>query len=275
MPKLYVIATPIGNLQEMTPRAISALQTCAYAFCEDTRISGKLMHLLNVHPAPKLIAHHKFNEQASLTSALTLLQTHDCALLSDAGYPALSDPGQRLIQAVYSRLPTVKVEVINGANAALCALVASGFAANNFYFAGFLDRNDLANEIQHLLQINSVIIIYEAVHRIDKTLQALAQYAPDKQICVARELTKCNETLYFGTAETVLKQLTYKGEFVIVINNQTDVQKKSAEITLSHLKALSDLCALGVRTKDACKYVSKHLNTDASLLYHAWLKNKK
>lgn len=268
MPSLYVIATPIGNLHEMTPRAIAALQKCEYAFCEDTRTTARLLQLLGV-PAPKLVAHHRFNETASLAGALKLVAAHDCALLSDAGYPTISDPGHLLVRAVRERLPQVRVETVNGANAALCALAASGFCADDFYFAGFVDRNKLEAALLRLAQINSVIVMYEAVHRIQKTLAAIAKAMPGRPVCVARELTKMNETFYFGDPQQIAPSLTLKGEFVVLVDNRSEKPQRTVTASPEQLQAVKELVSLGVRAKDACKFAAKHFCGDASAIYSA------
>lgn len=278
--KFYVISTPIGNIQEVNQRMINALKECKYLLSEDTRVTQKFLRLIDFQGEwPTLISYHKFNEKNKLNELLELIENNCCGLVSDAGYPAISDPGQIIIQALRENLPTIQVEVINCANAAICALVGSGFINNSFYFAGFLDKKTTAaiKQLQKLKTINSTLILYESVHRIQTTLECIDSIFSSQQICVARELTKQNETYYFGTAKQIGKELTLKGEFVIIIDNNSCESKQIETLNDSHLQAVTELENLGVKTKLACKYVADKHQLNNSTLYNQIqkLKNNK
>ncbi|WP_027123768.1 16S rRNA (cytidine(1402)-2'-O)-methyltransferase [Mycoplasmoides pirum] len=272
--KFFVIATPIGNLQEINPRIIASIENCDYLFCEDTRITQKLLNLINIKKFPKLISYHKFNEKSKLENLINLIQNHTCGLISDAGYPSISDPGQIIINSIRKQLPFYSVEVINCSNAIICALVGSGFNTSNFYFAGFLNRDNLDKELELLKNIKTTIVIYESVHRIQNTLLTLDKHFPNKNLCVARELTKQNETYYFGSGSEISKQLILKGEFVIILDNRDELYSKKIAINSNHISEVKELLNLNVRLKDACKFVAKKSNISNSELYK-YFQNKK
>ncbi len=235
---------------------------------EDTRVTAKLLNLLGVERIPRLVSCHKFNEKSKLAGLLGLVAGHRCGLISDAGYPAVSDPGQPLVAAIRETLPDVAIEVVNGPNAALCALVGSGFDATSFHFAGFLDRADPERDLARLRRIKSTIAIYESVHRIAATLKAIAAVFGEARVCVARELTKMNETYYFGTAEGIIPKLTLKGEFVVLIDNaRNKAESDAAEALPGAIEDVRELIGLNVRLKDACKFAAKRHGVPASLLY--------
>ncbi|WP_033159940.1 16S rRNA (cytidine(1402)-2'-O)-methyltransferase [Mycoplasmoides alvi] len=273
--KFYVIATPIGNMQEVNPRIIDSIKKCSYLFCEDTRVTQKFLNLINLTtPWPKLISYHKFNEKIKLNSLLKLVDDFTCGLISDAGYPSISDPGKIIINEIRQNLKNVKIEVINCASAVLCALVGSGFNNQNFYFHGFLNKQTsfALNELTLLKKINTTLIIFESVHRIIKTLNLIKKIFLNNKICVARELTKKNETYYFGTIDEIIDKLIIKGEFVILIDNTENLNLNC--INNQNIVDIQELVNLGLRLKDACKFIAKKENLNASDLYEHFQKEK-
>ena len=218
MSKLVLVPTPIGNLGDISKRAIEELTNCDVVYCEDTRVTGKLLSALSIKkPLRRMdensIAHH--------VQTLVGECKNDKAVCycSDAGMPGISDPGTRIVSAC--RDAEVQVEVLPGANAALTALVSSGFDASHFFFEGFLPKKKGAKEtrVNELLRYGCPVIIYESPNRIIDTLSLISNLAPLRKVCVARELTKLHEEVIVGTAEEVSQKLTLKGEFVLIIDS--------------------------------------------------------
>jgi 16S rRNA (cytidine1402-2'-O)-methyltransferase len=199
--KLYLVATPIGNLEEITPRAVTTLTSIDAIACEDTRVSSKL--LLHLGIKKTLIACHEHNElTVSKQLVDMMLEGQSIAYLSDAGYPGISDPGQRLVQAALTE--DIQVIVISGPSAVFNALVASGLDSSKFYFHGFLRQKEAArlDEIKDLYRRPETLIFYEAPHRIDVTLRNLFEVLGNRKACIARELTKLHEEYIDGSNHT-------------------------------------------------------------------------
>ena len=201
---LYIVATPIGNLTEMTPRAIEVLKSVDVIAAEDTRNTMRLCAHFGIHT--RLIAHHKYNEETSADGLLDLLDKgHSVALVSDAGYPLVSDPGyvavQKIIEKGYPVIP------ISGSNAMLAALVASGLDTQHFLFYGFLkaQEKERVKELQALADYPFTMVFYEAPHRIEKMLKSMLAVFKDRNICLARELTKKHEELIRGKISEILE----------------------------------------------------------------------
>ena len=214
---LYVVATPIGNLEDLSPRAVQALQAADLIAAEDTRVTGKLLTRLNiVRPLVSSFQHSPTKNfekvLATLTDGLTV------ALVTDAGTPGISDPGGYLVSQVRAKLPDCQIIPIPGPNAAATALSISGFSADQFLFLGFPPhKKGRQTFFKELAESKYTVVIYESPHRILKTL---AQLPPERQIFVARELTKKFESHYLGTpaelAEKYGSELE-RGELVLVI----------------------------------------------------------
>ena len=221
MSKVIFVPTPIGNLGDVTSRAIDAFNNCDVIYCEDTRVTYKLLNALGIKKPLQRMDENAISEHVQKIIA-------DCAAgkqvcyCTDAGMPGISDPGSRIVGAC--REANVEVEVLPGANAALVALVASGFDSSHFYFEGFLPKKKGARDkiLTDLLKFNFPTIIYESPKRVFETVSKIGEIAPKRRICVARELTKMHEGVLVGTADEVLGGLTEKGEFVIVIDKLSD-----------------------------------------------------
>lgn len=262
---LYLVATPIGNLNEMTPRAIQVLKEVDVIAAEDTRNTMKLLSHFNIKT--RCIAHHLHNEKESTNGLLKLLaQGSDIALVSDAGYPLLSDPGQyvveQVIEAGFSVVP------ISGANAGLNALVASGLSAQPFLFYGFLGNGE-KERLQSLHEIKDLpytVILYEAPHRIEKMLKSAREVLGDRRICLARELTKKHEEFIRGTISEVLEIVDdLKGEMVIIVEAG---QSEKEEVSLIHLSGrVNEYIAEGLSSKEAIKKVAKEYGVSKNELY--------
>jgi len=216
---LYVVATPIGNLRDLTFRALGVLQACDLVLAEDTRRTGLLLHLFGIRKP--LLSCHKFNEARRLEPVLQELRAgRTVALVSDAGTPGISDPGQRIVQAAVAN--GIRVEPIPGASAAITALMASGLPTDEFHFVGFLPKkpHSLQERLQELLTLPGTLVFYESPYRIERLLKLIAELAPQRRLVVARELTKKFEQFLRGTAQEILqtqKGRKWKGEIVVLI----------------------------------------------------------
>ncbi len=215
---LFVVATPIGNLDDITLRALHMLRDVAVIAAEDTR---RTAHLLARHgirtPTTSLHAHNESTKASSLVSRL--VGGDSVALVSDAGTPTVSDPGLALIRAAIEA--EIRVEPIPGANAAIAALSASGFAADQFAFLGFPPTRSLDRKkwFERLASLGGTVVFYEAPHRIERTLCDLTKIIGDRPAVVARELTKIHEELVRGPISTLYRQLkSGRGEFTVVVD---------------------------------------------------------
>lgn len=218
---LYVVATPIGNLADITERARAILGGVDLIACEDTRTTGMLLARLGI-PARPLSPYHDHNETVAADQLLALLQAgKSIAVVSDAGTPALSDPGFRIVRAC--RKAGVPVVPIPGASALTAVLSASGLPSNRVYFAGFLPPKSAARMTffeQHR-DFPATLALYESCHRIDKAVAEInAVLGPDRVICVAKEISKLHEAFWVGPArevEAALAKASRKGEFVLLV----------------------------------------------------------
>lgn len=220
---LYVVATPIGNLSDVTDRARATLAQVDAVLCEDTRVTSKLMAALGI--GKTLISFHQ-HSGASKTDALArrLEAGESFALVTDAGTPAISDPGGLLVEAVVRALgEKARVVPIPGPSAAIAALSISGFPADRFAFLGFPPhKKGRQSFFRDLAAMDGTVVFYESTHRILKCLEEMDALAPlkERRLCVCRELTKLHETVYRGTAAQVterLKATSIRGEFVVVL----------------------------------------------------------
>lgn len=215
---LFLVATPIGNLEDITFRAINTLKTCDYILCEDTRHSGRLLKHYEI--TKPLKSFHKFNEAKREEMLVTDLKAGlHVALISDAGTPCLSDPGSRLVARCVRE--GIQVIPIPGACAAISALIASGFDTDAFRFYGFLPKKQgqLTTQLKKILEDQTTAICYESPHRILKVLKILAELDPECPVVIARELTKKFEEFIRGTAQAILTTYstkTFKGELVVL-----------------------------------------------------------
>jgi 16S rRNA (cytidine1402-2'-O)-methyltransferase len=223
---LYIAATPIGNLDDMTLRAVEALKSADLILCEDTRVTKVLLD--NYEIAKPLLSYHQHSDAEKTGEILKLLKEgKNLALVSDAGTPGISDPGNRLVEAVVEEFgDSVKIIPVPGANAAIAALSVSGFATDKFMFAGFPPaKNKRKKYFEDLLANEFTAVFYESNFRILKTLSEIDELNPDKsrRIVVCRELTKTFETIYRGTIAEVIAKIKkdpLKGEFVAVLEGR-------------------------------------------------------
>lgn len=223
MSKLYIGATPIGNINQISNELLDIFFNIKYIFCEDTRVTKKLFNLLNINLENKIfIPNHNFNENTKINEFAQIIKNNDVLLVSDAGYPLISDPGYNIVD--YCVNNNIEIYVSNGPCAIIHSIVKSGFNINSFMFVGFLDnsKQKQINKLNELKNINTVFVLYESVHKIINTLKNINQVFHNNNLCVCKELTKLNEKYYYGTANEIIAQLddnNLKGEFVIIINN--------------------------------------------------------
>lgn len=214
---LYLVPTPIGNLEDITFRALRILKEATIIAAEDTRNTKKLLNHFEIPTS--LISYHEHNKDSREEQLMErLIQGEKIALVSDAGMPAISDPGYELVQAAIHKKQ--RVVVLPGANAALCALVGSGLSAKEFLFYGFLPRKkkDKESELARLKSLPATLVFYESPYRLKDTLKALLEQLGNRDISIARELTKKFEEYARGTTEELLDWAvnnTLKGEFCI------------------------------------------------------------
>lgn len=219
-PALYLVATPIGNLSDITLRALEIIAAADRLACEDTRVTGKLLQRFAIER--RMTPYHEHNaEEAGPALIETVLSGGSVALCSDAGTPLVSDPGYRLVRQAHEA--GVKVVPIPGASAVTTALVASGLPSDAFFFAGFLPQKEKARaeRLAELVRVPGTLILFEAPHRIAASLAAMAEAFPERDAAVCRELTKMHETIYRGAlpelAARFAEMADVRGEIVVCI----------------------------------------------------------
>lgn len=270
---LFLVATPIGNLNEMTYRAVETLKSVHYIAAEDTRNTVKLLNHFDIHA--KLISHHEHNIQTSIPKILNLLsEGENVALVSDAGYPAISDPGYEVVKAAIQE--NYNVVPISGANACLDALIVSGIQPQPFLFYGFLDHQDKKKkkELENLKNYKETIVFYESPHRIKKTLTHMLDIMGNRNIALCRELTKKHEEINRGTIEEILSVVDdMKGEMVIILEGNHNQQEEMVfdQSIEDHVDEYIDK---GMTAKDAIKEVAKQRNISKNIVYQEYHKNK-
>lgn len=271
---LYLVATPIGNLEDMTFRAVRILKEVDYIYCEDTRTSAVLLNHYEIET--KMRSFHLFNENTVSKEIISILALgQSVAIISDAGLPVISDPGWVVVHdAIQEDIPVV---VIPGATAGLSALVASGLNSTKFHFVGFLNSKTGKRKIEldKLKHNEDTLIMYESPHRIEETLKMIRDSFGDRQICLARELTKKHEEFIRGTASEILDCVSeIKGEIVLVISgcesgHDADLQKLSIKDHYNYYLALE------YDQKTAMKMVAVDRNISKKIIYDHLFKDDK
>lgn len=216
---LYIVSTPIGNLQDITLRALETLRNVDFVVCEDTRVTSFLLHHFEIKK--ELVSMNAFSEKNKLNFIADRIESgSSCALVSDAGTPGISDPGVRLISELIKR--EINVIPIPGVSAAITALSVSGLPTDSFVFEGFLpQKKGRQKKLQNLLTEDRTIILYESTYRIKKLLEELTNYAPKRLIVVCRELTKKFEEIVRGFPQEIhlyFEKKEPKGELVVIIS---------------------------------------------------------
>jgi len=290
--KLYIVATPIGNLGDMTPRAIEVLRQVDIIAAEDTKNSMTLLTKFEIKT--KLVSNHKFNETGSVDYFIKELSDgKNIAVISDAGTPCISDPGSILVKQAIAN--NIEVIAIPGACAAAAAISVSGFDVKSFMFAGFFPRekSDIKKMLAKLCRGDyqspaktNVYVFYESPRRIIKTLEIFAENLPDCGICLCNDLTKKFERIYRGSPEMILQELrdnpaAEKGEYTLVAEIQTPVGSADTPFQKGALDFSAEAVIVDVMIKrkctlkDAVKYAAKEYALNKNEVYAASLNLKK
>jgi 16S rRNA (cytidine1402-2'-O)-methyltransferase len=273
MGTLYLVATPIGNLEDMTLRALRILKEVALIAAEDTRTARNLLRHFGI--ATQVTSYFEHNKLAKLERILGALERGDVAVISEAGMPGLSDPGYELVRAALAR--DIRVVPVPGANALVAALVASGLPTDQFVYLGFLPRQSGARRklLESAADEPRTLVAYEAPHRLRASLDDIADILGDRAICVARELTKMYEEFFRGdvsAAREHFAQTAPRGEFTLVIEgtdpkgwvNSSGLEKwNEARVR----EAVRDLIAAGMPRTDAVKRVARESGRDRREVY--------
>jgi 16S rRNA (cytidine1402-2'-O)-methyltransferase len=262
-PGLYIVATPIGNLGDITLRAMAVLRGVAAVACEDTRVTGKLLNHLGIKQ--KLIRYDDHASDAAREGVLALAAQQPVALVSDAGTPLISDPGYRLVKAARER--GIMVTSTPGASAATVALTLSGLPSDRFLFAGFLPSKAKARAdvLAELAGVRATLVFYETAPRLGAALAAVAEVLPGREVAVARELTKKFEECRTGTPDELIAHYTAhppKGEIVLLIGPPGEVQASDADAEVLLRTALATL-----KPSQAAAEVARATGLDRKVLY--------
>lgn len=259
---LYIVGTPIGNLADLSPRAIDVLRGVDLVACEDTRVFGKLAVHFDIKT--KRISCHEHNEQQVVPELIKRIGTGESvAFVSDAGMPGVSDPGYRIVSA--ARAANVPVFVVPGPTAVISALVLSGFPTDRFTFCGFFDEKKLRddNKIRH------TIVYYESPKRIMDTIASLARVMPERKIAIVREITKIYESVIIGYAADLMRIEPPRGEIVIVVGPAPEHKMSDSEIS----EIVNDIVA--DNTKSAASDLALRAGISKKEAYNRLLKGKK
>ncbi|MBC8385327.1 MAG: 16S rRNA (cytidine(1402)-2'-O)-methyltransferase [Candidatus Cloacimonetes bacterium] len=267
---LYIVPTPIGNLEDITLRAIRILKSVSVIGAEDTRNSGKLLKKYEIKTP--MFSYHKFNERTRVEKIANHLKSgEDVAIISDSGTPGISDPSNIIVRAAIDN--DMKVETLPGATAFVPAIVSSGLKSESFYFIGFLPdkKSEKDKLLKKLITVDDCLIFYEAPHRLESFIKELFKYFGERKIVIAREISKIYETFYRGSLKSILEnpeKIVLKGEFVIIIDGAKPDIYKNAELK----KMLHDLIEKGNSNKDAIKKVVEITGESKNRIYNLALR---
>lgn len=270
---LYLVATPIGNLDDITLRAINTLKEVDFIAAEDTRHSLKLLNHLNI--SKPLISYHRHNENIKSDLLIDkLLDNKNIALITDAGTPIISDPGEEIVKIALEK--NIKVVPIPGACALITALISSGLNASSFSFLGFLPLNkkNRKQKLEEIQNSKNTVILYEAPHKLISTLQDLNKILENRKIVLAKELTKIHESFISGTANELLQKLENpKGEFVMVIegNNNSENDYLDFINSLSVEEHYQFYSSQGFSKNDIIKKIAKDKNVSKNEIYQHFI----
>lgn len=268
---LYLIPTPIGNLEDITIRSLNLLKEVDAILCEDTRVTGSLLKKYDIHN--KLISCHEHNEEKVKYEVVEMLKEgKKIGLVTDQGSPIISDPGFKVVQEVIRN--QLNVIALPGATAFVPALISSGISPSKFLFYGFLNAkpSKQIGELNQLKYLPYTIIFYEAPHRIEKTLDHIKQVFGDREIALSRELSKLYEEIYRGKISEIKEEITnIKGEIVLVVEGNHEKIDYNELAILEHVQLYIED---GLSEKDAIKKVAKERNVPKSVIYKEYHDHK-
>ena len=272
--KLYIVGTPIGNLLDMSPRAIETMNNCDFIAAEDTRVTVKLLNHFNIKKP--MISYYRHNTEANGKVIIDkILSGENCVLVSDAGMPAISDPGEQLVRDCADL--GIDVYVVPGPSAVVAALAVSGLPTGRFAFEGFLSMNK-KRRIEHLESIKEekrTIIFYEAPHKLKSTLDDLYSTIGDRKISIVRELTKVHEeVLRFSLSEAIkyYENINPRGEFVLVIEGASDNDIKEEYTLEDAVNMANKLMNEGKSVSESAKIASKETKLKKGDIYKRLIK---
>ncbi|MBQ2580107.1 MAG: 16S rRNA (cytidine(1402)-2'-O)-methyltransferase [Ruminococcus sp.] len=273
---LYVVGTPIGNLGDMTYRAVETLEKVDFICAEDTRVSAKLLNYFEIKTP--LVSYHEHNA-AQVGSGICdrIAAGENAAIVTDAGMPCISDPGELLVKMCAER--GIKVEVVPGPSAVISGLAISGLGPKNFQFEGFLSvtKKQRSEHLASVAKSTHTLIFYEAPHKLQNTLEDMLKFFGDRKISLCRELTKMHEEVIRTTlsqAVEMYKDVKPKGEFVLVIEGANESELSAAETIDEALEQVRALVEKGMRGADACKQIAKATGFSKGELYTKLLEEK-
>ena len=267
-PTLYLISTPIGNLDDITYRSVKILNDVDVIFSEDTRVTLNLLNYLGINK--KLIALHEHNEDMAKEKVLEYLKNgNNIALVTDRGTPIISDPGYKTVKYITDN--NYNVVALPGPTAFVPALITSGLAPQPFLFYGFLDSKDSLkrSELERLSDEEETIIFYEAPHRIIRTLNMMLEIFGDRNISISREISKRFETIYRGKISDVINIIPEKGEFVIIVEG---VKDKIVDNNITIKDAVDNYIRTGFDVMTSIKKVAKDRNVPKNVIYKEYHK---
>ncbi len=272
--KLYIVSTPIGNLQDMTQRAIQTLNEADCIAAEDTRHTAQLLNSFGIKN--KLVSFHQHSKRERAEELLSmLLAGKDIALVSDAGTPIISDSGEELTKLAAQA--GIEILSVPGACAAIAALTVSAIGAQKFVFEGFLPRDKTRETaLRHALEHPYTTILYESPHQLRKTLEEIARISPDREIAVCKELTKVHETVFRGMAEELWRQSEgweIRGEYILVIDGAQIMQREVTDEMI--LETICSYRKQGLRDKETAQQAAKQLGVGKNRVYQLMLEHKK
>lgn len=272
-PTVYLIPTPIGNLEDITIRAIETLKKVEVIFSEDTRVTSMLLNYLEIKK--KLISSHNYNEGKNENKFLEYLNKgYDVGIVTDRGTPIISDPGYELVRIAIEN--NFNVVGLPGPTALIPALISSGLSPQPFLFYGFLNSKESKrkDELEELKEYPFTMIFYESPHRIQKMLQTLLKVFGNRNICISREISKKYEEIYRGKiSEIILQMIDIKGELVIVVSGENKVKNFDLDFTLT--QHVDYFLSLGNNLKDSMKKVAKARGISKSDVYKEYHRGDK
>lgn len=276
-PACYVVATPIGNLSDISLRALSLLSKIEYIFCEDTRITNKLLQYYNCGKK-KLIAYHKYSNEDICQKAIDLVKNGNAfALMSDAGTPMIADPGYQLINKLH--LAKIKTIAIPGCSSLVSALCISGASTDHFQFFGFLPNSEEScnNFLVNIKNNEGTLVFFESPQRIITSLSNIAKHFGERKIIIARELTKIYEEVITGKAVEVIEFLQNSpkkicGEIVLIIDKDYSKKILEAELSPETINLIKILQDSNISKKDIANIVAKYFKTNKKIIYQEIIK---